>query len=193
MHDIFARDPDPLENILRPPSSPANEAVRQEVYAQTRRILRRRHRLRQLVYAAALAASFAAGLLIMGLTFSGERGRISAPSAQAPSEQAPSAQTSPPQSKDFEALPQPRSQETDALAMEWDAFDSTEHRGELYQQAGDRYMTEESDPQSALRCYSNALDNATTEDLAISTNDNWLLMVIKDARQKENNHAKQGG
>ncbi len=54
-------------------------------------------------------------------------------------------------------------------------------------------MTEEIDPQSALRCYSNALDNGTEQDLAISSEDNWLLMAIKDARLKERNHAKQGG
>ncbi len=63
----------------------------------------------------------------------------------------------------------------------------------MYKQAGDRYMTEQSDPQSALRCYGNALDNGTEQDRSISTDDNWLLMAIKDARQKEKSHATKGG
>jgi hypothetical protein len=75
---------------------------------------------------------------------------------------------------------------------EWNAFDSDGRRNELYRQAGDSYMEEEHDPQSALRCYTNALDHGTKQDLTISADDNWLLMAIKGARQKENNYAKTG-
>jgi hypothetical protein len=195
MHEIFSREPDPLEGLLRPPSPADNEALRQAVYTRTRLLLHRRRRLRQLAYAAALLLSFGIGAGTMRITNPGERGHVSAPSTQEPSAQAPRD----PASRELESSPpalgtltQPRSPDS-ALKEEWHAFDSEDQRGELYRQAGDRYMTEQNDPQSALRCYANALDNATEQDLAISTNDNWLLMVIKDARQKENNHAKQGG
>ena len=177
MHDIFSPEPDPLEGMLRPPSPPENEALRQVVYTRTRRVLRRRH-MRQCAYAASLLMSFAVGAGVMRMTISGERG-ASAPRFFAPENRGADAPRSP--------IP-----DDSALATEWTAFDSTEHRAELYRKAGDRYMEDENDPLSALRSYGNALDNGTEQDLTISTDDNWLLMAIKDARQKEKKHAKQG-
>jgi hypothetical protein len=181
MHDIFSSETDPLESMLRPPSPPENETLRPTVYARTRRVLRRRRRLRQCVYAVSLLASFVVGAGVMRMTVrtdSGERGGVS-----------------PPMARTNQGADAPRSPEPDdsALAAEWTAFDSTERRAELYRHAGDRYMEEESDPLSALRSYGNALDNGTEQDLTISTDDNWLLMAIKDARLKEKDHAKQGG
>jgi hypothetical protein len=186
MHDIFSREPDPLEGMLRPPSPTHDETLRQVVYTQTRRVLHRRRRLRQFAYAAGLLVSFVLGASVIRMTNSGERGRVSAPRAQTASESA---------NESLGALTRPRSPTPDdsALAREWIAFDSNDQRAERYRVAGDHYMTDENDPQSALRCYGNALDNGSEQDLAISTDDNWLLMAIKDARQKEKNHAKTGG
>jgi hypothetical protein len=183
MHDIFSRDPDPLDAMLRPPSPPDNEALRQALYSQTRRVLHRRRRLWQFAYAAALLVSFAAGLLVMRFATTPTAAPAPVVVVTPPKEPAPP--NNPP------APPSPSSET--ALAQEWQAFDSDTERAALYQQAGERYMTEENDLPSALRCFSNALDNGSEQDLAISSNDNWLLMAIKDARQKENNHAKQGG
>jgi hypothetical protein len=181
MHDIFSRDPDPLDGMLRPQSPPDNEALQQAVYARTQRVLYRRRRVRHFAYAAALLVSFAAGLLAM---------RVATPPTSAPAPQV--AVIPPKESPPPDKLASP-AEEKSALAQEWQAFDSLKERAALYRQAGDRYMTEENDPQSALRCFSNALDNGTEQDLAISSDDNWLLMAIKDARQKEKNHAKQDG
>ncbi len=183
MHEIFSRDPDPIEGMLRPPSPADNEALRQAVYNQTRRVFHRRRRWRQLAFAAALLLSFAAGAGVM---------RLCLPARSASKETSQPVANSKSSAED---APSFRNEMTNAhaLAVENVAFDSEERRGELYRQAGDRYMTEENDPQSALRCYGNALDNGNEQDLAISTNDNWLLMAIKDARQKERNNAKQGG
>ncbi|HTU90127.1 MAG TPA: hypothetical protein VMF69_08640 [Gemmataceae bacterium] len=181
MHEFFSREPDPIDAMLRPPSPADNEMLRQSVYMRTQRVLCRRRRLRQFAYAASLLLSFAVGAGTMRMT-----SPQPAPVVDSP---APSA------SKDQPQLPDNPLPSTDdsALEREWVAFDSIDRRGELYRQAGDRYMTEENDPQSALRCYSNALDNGTEQDLAISSNDHWLLMAIKDARQKEKKNAKQGG
>lgn len=186
MHDIFSREPDPLDGLLAPPSSPENEALWQTVYVRTRRVLRRRYLIRQFAYAAAVAASFALGLLAMWMTL---------PARSASKGTPPPAEIATKEENPPEEAPGVRGElvKMPALEGEWKAFDSAEHRGELYRQAGDRYMAEESDPQSALRCYANALDGGTKQDLTISTDDNWLLMAIKDARQKESDHAKIGG
>jgi hypothetical protein len=184
MHEFFSREPDPIEAMLRPPPPPDNEALRQTVYTHTQRVLYRRRRLRQFAYAASLLLSFTVGAGTMqlmtrpALTDSGERG-ASPPCSSESAQQGADAPRSP-------------TSEDSALDAEWVAFDSTDHRSELYRQAGDRYIKDESDLQSALRCYSNALDNGSEQDLAISPDDNWLLMAIKDARQKEKQYAKQG-
>ncbi|HEY7311022.1 MAG TPA: hypothetical protein VH643_16780 [Gemmataceae bacterium] len=182
MHDIFSREPDPLEGLLHPTSvPPENEALRQAVYARTRRVLRRRRVVRQVAYAAAVTAAFALGFLVLRL--------VSRPN---PSPQPDETVKQLPSPRGSEELPAPVAAEP-ALVREWQAFDSEDHRGELYRQAGDLYLDEEHDLQSALRCYTNALDTGTKQDLTISADDNWLLMAIKNARQKESDHAKTGG
>jgi hypothetical protein len=181
MHDIFAPEPNPLDGLLTPPPlPPETDALRQAVYFQTRQVLRRRRRLRWLAYAAALLVSFAAGLLAMKAARRDVPIPIPEPNVRRQEEPRPTEKPLAPAGES-------------ALAREWLAFDSVEHRGELYQQAGDAYMTVEYDPQSALRCYTSALDSGSEKDLTISADDNWLLMAIKNARQKENDHAKNGG
>jgi hypothetical protein len=180
MHDIFSRQPDPLDELLTPSAPPDVGALRQSAFVRTTAMLRHRRRLRQFAYAAALAASFAAGLFVMRA--------LPRPSLVP--------DTQPLHANKEESHPpvvEPMPRDESALVQEWIAFDSTDRRGELYRQAGDRYVTEENDLQSALRCYSNSLDNGTEKDLTVSTNDNWLLMAIKNARQKEQSHAKNGG
>ena len=87
----------------------------------------------------------------------------------------------------------PEAKPATAVAAEWKAFDAGQHQSELYRQAGDRYLTEDADPASALRCYSQSLNNASDKDLAISANDDYLLMLVKNARLREKDHAKNGG
>jgi hypothetical protein len=76
------------------------------------------------------------------------------------------------------------------VALEWQALDSPRRRAELYREAGDRYLSAESDPESALRCYTAALDAGAGADRAVAPADSWLLMALKDAREKEKRHAK---
>jgi hypothetical protein len=175
MHDIFSREPDPLDGMLAPPSPSDTDALRQTVYARTRRVLRRGRRLRQFAYFAVMLHAFLGG---MGTMYAVLR------PAAAPDEPARSA------SKEASQPPAP---DVPAIAREWQAFDSDNRRAELYRRAGQTYLKEELDPLSAVRCYGNSLDSGTERDRAISTDDDYLLMAIKIARQKEKNDAKNDG
>src|SRR5262249_6690624 len=64
-----------------------------------------------------------------------------------------------------------------ALLLEWQASDSPDRRADLYRRAGDRYAQEHQDWQSALRCYSAALD--ADPDLTFDPADSWLVMTLK--------------
>jgi hypothetical protein len=59
--------------------------------------------------------------------------------------------------------------------------------------AGDHFLNEEGDPAAALRCYSGALNAGSEDDAKFSPDDNWLLMAIKNAREKEARHANNDG
>jgi hypothetical protein len=80
-----------------------------------------------------------------------------------------------------------------ARDLEWQAVEATERRAELFRLAGDRYLSEENDLASAVRCYKHALDYASPEDRKVSPNDNWLLMSLKNARLEANPNARIDG
>jgi hypothetical protein len=177
MHDFFIREPDPLDELLAPPLPGDNVALRQGLWEQTSQVLRRRRRLRGLARAAALAACYVAGLFTAhGLA---PRQPDPPPAADARRDGAPR----PP-------APAPAPGASTAYALEWQAFDSPDRGAELYRRAGDRYLSDEADPAAALRCYGNAL-GAGPADLSISGEDSWLLMAIKDARQRERHDANR--
>jgi hypothetical protein len=167
MHDIQADRPehDPLADLLRPPTPPADgEALRQALREQTTRRVRRRGRLRLLARVAALAACYLAGLATAHLPRPAPR----------PAERAAPRAAVPP----------------DAVALEWRALEGGAGRARRYREAGDRYL-DQSDPESALRCYGAALDEEDG-DGAVTAGDSWLLMAIRQARQKEKDDAKKG-
>jgi hypothetical protein len=174
MNEHFTPDPDPLGDLLGPPAVAEKDGrLQDELRRRTCRVLRWRRRGRRLAWAAALAACYAAG---MGT----QHWRTpTAPPAPAVPEVAAKPDAPPP-------APSERS----AVALEWQAFDSTEGRAELYRRAGDEYIASESDPESALRCYGASLDAGSAADRVVSAADNWLLMAIKNARAKESRYAK---
>jgi hypothetical protein len=175
---------DPLDDLLVPPPAAA-EPLRRRVWEQTVALLRRRRRRRLAVAAACFAASAAVLLSWWWATTPRPaldpsippEGRITAGSFLKPL------------SPSFHFPPDPP---PSALAEEWQAFDSTAGRAERYRKAGDRYLTEDADPASAVRCYGAALDAGGEADRAVSPGDSWLLMVIKDAREKEKTDGKKG-
>jgi hypothetical protein len=156
---------DPLDELLAPPEPVDTAALRQSLLAATTRQLRRPRWVRRAALAAALAACYAAGLLTM---------RVLAPAAPvaAPVEAAVK-NDAPPAAVAAEAVE--RRAETAA----------DPERAALLRQAGDRYLDEETDPASALRCYAKSLDAGSQDDAKFSPDDNWLLMAIKNAREKE--------
>jgi hypothetical protein len=178
MTDFFARESDPLDDLLVPPPAADAEALRERLRDRTTHLLRRRRRLRRLAWAAALAACYGAGLLTVWWA-----ARPAPPGASAPTAR-----------EERPAPPAPELPAT-AVAVEERAADDDDLRAQaaLYRRAGDLYLSAANDPAAALRCYGNALDAGGADDLAVAPSDDWLLMAIKNARQKEKRHANNGG
>src|SRR5438105_9483148 len=171
MIDTPAPESLPPHPLLAAFPQETDSRLREAVFGQTARILRRRRLLRRLAHAAALAACFVAGLLTAEW-----RRPVAPPRERVIVTVAPSPVSAPPAAEpaDLERL----------------AKRSPERRGDLFRRAGDLYATEQGDLSSALRCYSESLDAGNEKALTISTNDHWLLMAIKDARQKEKKDAR---
>lgn len=172
---------DPLEELLAPPAPADAEALRQSVLVATTRRLRLRRLLRRAALVATLAACFAAGMLTMRLLTPAARAVVEvSPAPEGPKPEAPPAPGTVP------TAPAP---ELERLARQ--AADA--RRAALLRQAGDRYLNEENDPEAALRCYTKALEAGAPDDAKFSPDDNWLLMAIKNAREKEARHANNDG
>jgi hypothetical protein len=181
--------------------------LRQAVLHRTTLLLRRGRRLKRFGLATGMAACYLAGILTMGLvlpvvsdTPSDRRDGGSLRIDQRPERQrrgdepAPSGKSPADQIREKERKPPtPVEDAPSAVALEWQAIDNPSRRAELYRRAGDLYLAGSSDVRSALRCYRGALAAGSPRDWVISTNDNWLLMVAKQERQKEMSHAKNGG
>ncbi len=166
--------PDPAERFLVPSPGPAPDgAFRENLLRRTTQVLRGRKRLRR--FGVAAAAVVAACFVVAAVA------RFVSPPAPRPAPEGPVA-TRP--AEPDAGLP--------AVVLEWRAFDRPEQRADLYRRAGDLYVRQENDLEAAVRCYGNALDAGTNADLEIKPEDEWLLMAIKDARQKEKGHAKSG-
>lgn len=190
--------PDPLEGLLfRPPASGAEDPLRQALFVQTARHLGRSRRRKRLLVAAAMAGCFGMGALSMRLLMPADPGNKSALVAQPAERQVrPKPEMPPPAPRGAPPHPKDRpgataESEDTALALEWRAVESKDQRFELYRRAGDRYL-EENDVESALRCYRGAVAAGSARQCAISADDNWLLMAVKQDRHKEKRHGKLG-
>jgi hypothetical protein len=171
-------DHDPLAAWLTV-SRPHASALRAKVFNRTSRILRRRRWLRRAAVVAALAACYGAGVATMHWFTPATTVVTVVVEKTGELEPAP-IPTSPPL----------KETEPPAAAMEWNALDHPEKKVEYYRRAGDRYLTESNDVQAAARCYKQMLDAGSEQDLVIAPDDNWLLMALKEARQKEKLDAK---
>jgi hypothetical protein len=188
------RQPDDIEEFLRPPIVPsAGDPLRPALLLQTMLRLRGQRRRKRLTVVAAMAACYLAGILTM---------RLGMPAAEASD---PERAEKPADKKKKDVIlpsqpapdrgPNPERPTTvvvSALELEWQAIDSKDKRAELYRRAGDRYLEESNDVESALRCYRGYLAAGSDRDGAISVRDNWVLMVAKQEHLKEKDDANNG-
>ncbi len=157
---------DPLDDLLTPHPAPADGAkLRQAILVRSTGVLRRRRRLKQVAWGLALAACYLAG---MGTT----RWFTPTPVPQ-------TVQVTPP-----EPQPEVPAAPPSATALEYLALDSTDHRAELYRAAAERYR-EQGDLAAWVRCQDNALDATKQEDLAVSPDDDFVTIALKQDRQKQ--------
>jgi hypothetical protein len=171
------QQPDPLRELLQP--SPRREPMelREQVRAQTSRIVRRRLIARRVAAAGVLAACLAGALLVgYFLRPTSEPNREALPVVDAPR---------PPELPVVEIAQEPMA---NPVELEWQAFDSQKNRAASYFLAGNKYLEASEDVASALRCYTQALDACTPEQLEITPEDNWLVVTLKNARLKEKAH-----
>jgi hypothetical protein len=163
--------PDPLEPLLAAAST-AYPEFRAELRTRTSRALGRRRRLRSLGRVASAACVLIGVALVLWVQ------RRPLPEQQAKIE--------------VRALPpvivEPPPVEKDALTLEWQAFDSPlPQRSERYLEAGNQYVQEAQDYESALRCYEQALATGGAQVQEINAGDNWLVMALKrDQKRREN-------
>jgi hypothetical protein len=170
MSDTHDTDKVLADRLLAPPDAGAAEALRQRLFARTVPVLRRRRLARRLAAVATLAACYAAGLLSAHWL-------------------APLPQGVKLSVVEYRPTAGPKSPEAPGL-LERQARADAARRSALYRRAGDLYATEQGDLEAALRCYGRSLDDRPAEDLTIAPSDHWLLMAIKDAREKEKVYAK---
>lgn len=187
-HDIGDDD---FESFLVPSRPPArNEALRRSLLVRTTRALRLERRLRRLKLVVALAGCYAAGLATMWFSIpshaTADAVQVAEHAPGLPRESAPQVPQQP-----TDAATEDESVVPASVLEQWASIVAPRERSKLYRRAGDRYLEESGDMESAVRCYSRSLDHAAPEDLAISLDqDNWLIMALKEARQKERKHAR---
>ena len=175
MIDPMHPDEQAFERLLMPGGEASPQALRTALRLQTTGILRRRRRLKRLGTITVLAGCYAAGLFtfLFWLPQPAERERQV---AIANVVEEPVAALSTP-----DKVP--------PILLEYQApLAAKEDRSRLYREAGDLHASENNNWNAALRCYRESLNEAPA-DTEISTGDNFLLMALKDARQKEKRHA----
>ena len=168
------------------------DGFREAVWRRTARTLRRRVRRRWAVAVCTVVVAYAAGLATM-YTVQDGRYETPAPIASVPPEPDAGPGTAvvsaPP------VTPWHADAGSVALLLDHEALSrriaeaSREERLRLLKWAGDRYLRELGDVQRALNCYRWLL-NATppAQRTVVEPDDSWLLVSLKQARQKEMIH-----
>jgi hypothetical protein len=178
-------DPESLDAFLSITPPAADPALHSDVLTRTLPVVHRRRLVRRAGLVGALAACFAGGALTMRLLTPTVE-----PEVQIVERFIEREPVTPPTPKVAPSAVEPVGS---ALALEWQAVENPERRAELFRIAGDRYLNEEGDMASAVRCYKNALNAASADDLQVTPQDTWLLSSLKNARLEENRHGKNDG
>jgi hypothetical protein len=169
----------------------ADAGASQALLVQTTRVLRRRRRLKRFGLIALLAACYAAGLGTMRLAQRTPERPTSPPLAQptpAPTEQ----ESARADTAVAATLPLEDDPDVPAVVLERLAEAGGARQARLYLAAGDRYLNAHGEVQAALRCYRRALQLGTEQERAVSAEDNWLLIALKNAQRKGIGHERNG-
>jgi HAMP domain-containing protein len=179
-----AEDSDPLDKLLgRREFGEQADVLRHAVLAQTVPVLWWRRFARRCRWTIVLAGCYLAGAASFGIW--SLEGRPTAPLVAT---NAGDKDLTP----DNSGRPSTTAQQP-SLA-ESQATERTKSRFEALRDAGARALREQSDLEMAIRFYAQALTVATSDELTISvTNDDWLLMSLKDAHKKESGYADNNG
>jgi hypothetical protein len=173
---VKTHDDNWLEEKLTPiPPHPNHDDLRRRVLGETLRTFSRIRWRRRLLVAAGFLLCYLAGFATWHFIHRSRSSTPEPPLAGLPSSPSPRP-----------ALPAKSPRD-----LEWQAVEDSDRNAHLFREAGDRYLQEEFDPLSAVRCYRQALDDEG-EALTVSPEDSWLLMAIKHARKKEKDDATPG-
>jgi hypothetical protein len=163
------------DELLDPRPAIANDALREELLMRTARRVRFRRWWRYGKQVGLSAICFAAGAAAM----------LARPTPS-PSIVYVDRDVPPPAVKIEPPAEPPRPRSAAELELEAEKATVKAESARRFRQAGDHYIRDHADVQSALRCYRNFLDEADPADLPVSREDTWLLTSLKRAREQEN-------
>lgn len=175
--------PDPLQELLRPLPQPEPIELRQRLRLQSGRSVRRRRIVRRTAIVVVNVIVVIGAWVLFGnsmiwlANWSREHRQPDAPIVKVA-----------PKVLDQEVAPSLPEAAVAPIDLEWQAFDSQTNRAANYFLAGNKYLEANQDMESALRCYAQALDACSVQQLDIAPEDNWLVVTLKNARRKEKSH-----
>lgn len=180
-------DDEPLAQGITPSSGmfelPADvAALRERLLVQTTGIVTGGVRRKRFSRVAGWALAYAAGLATAW--FGLERFNYQAPQAAQVAAR-PNAVAAPAAELKSEPAPAQRRITPEGLRLRV-AGASRDNQIELLKQAGDLYLRERNDLRSAVQCYQQVLElSERPEQLAVLSEDSWLLAELKSARQSQ--------
>jgi hypothetical protein len=172
--------PEPLEEFLKFPPIMPPDLEKKELIAKSSASMLPRARGRlytPTVIAASMALGSLATYFIMNITRDPPYQSVTQMRARVRDETDPK-----------KTMPQKNEQKPrDAHGLEWAAFDAATdaERAKLYFQAGDLFLDQYADCESAVRCYSQAIRCCSPQERQVTRNDNWLVVAIKSDFPKE--------
>jgi hypothetical protein len=162
------------DELLTPQTPTANDALRDVLLHQTTRRIGAAKRMQYATRGILCVSLFLAGLATTFLRPRSELEQVVVVvHLESPAPLAP------------ESPPKPRS--PSELELEAEKAVVRTDGARQFREAGDLYLRDYANHAAALRCYRNFLDEAAPADLAISSEDTWLLTSLKRAREQETN------
>ncbi len=165
-------EPDSVDGLLNARRPAPDDDFRRNLLGQTSGVVRRRRAVRRAVFSVALAGCYLAGIAttqFWRLPAGPGGGEVAVDGVDRRADSAAERNIV----KDYPLVPA---------------------NFENIRRVSDRYLNEDGDLTRAVRCYGQALDRATPDELTVlSDEDSWLLKAIKLARIEEAKHENREG